>query len=265
MRHDSSNQQQGLGTAVLGAGHERPAFFAALDRGLKRVLDVVVAASLLVLASPLIAVLAVAVRLESRGPAFYRCRRVGRNGHVLRMLKFRKMRDGASGPALAAPDDARFTRLGGFLARTKLDEVPQLWNVLKGEMSLVGPRPEDPTFVALEREAYDEILSVRPGITGLSQLAFAREGEVLDPDDRVGHYTNTILPQKIGMDRLYAARHSFSMDARILWWTLYAVATGREVAVHRDTGRLTKRTPRPNVTEVASEPRSPILVEGEAS
>ena len=161
---------------MLGAGHERPAFFAALDRGLKRVLDVVVAASLLVLASPLIAVLAVAVRLESRGPAFYRCRRVGRNGHVLRMLKFRKMRDGASGPALAAPDDARFTRLGGFLARTKLDEVPQLWTVLKGEMSLVGPRPEDPTFVALEREAYDEILSVRPGITGLSQLAFAREG-----------------------------------------------------------------------------------------
>jgi lipopolysaccharide/colanic/teichoic acid biosynthesis glycosyltransferase len=263
LRHDSGNNQQGLGTAVIGAERERSAsLLALLDRGLKRMLDVVVAASLLVLASPLIVALAVAVRLESRGPAFYRCMRVGRHGRVLYMLKFRKMRDGASGPALAAPDDARFTRLGGFLARTKLDEVPQLWNVLKGEMSLVGPRPEDPSFVELHREPYDEILSVRPGITGLSQLAFAREGEILDPDDRVRHYTDKILPQKIRMDRLYAARHSFSMDARILWWTLYAVATRREVAVHRDTGQLNKRAPR---QETASEPRSPVLVEHEAS
>jgi lipopolysaccharide/colanic/teichoic acid biosynthesis glycosyltransferase len=181
------------------------------------------------------------------------------------MLKFRKMRNGATGSALAAPDDARFTRLGPFLARTKLDEIPQLWNVLKGEMSLVGPRPEDPTFVALDRESYDEILSVRPGITGLSQLAFAREGEILDPDDRVGHYTNAILPQKIGMDRLYAARHSFSMDVKVLLWTLYAVATRREVAVHRETGRLTKRAPRRNVPELAAETRSPSLVERKAS
>src|SRR5213078_1798821 len=216
LRHDSSNQQQGLGTAVLGAGHERPAFFAALDRGLKRVLDVVVAASLLVLASPLIAVLAVAVRLESRGPAFYRCRRVGRNGHVLQMLKFRKMRDGASGPALAAPDDARFTRLGSFLARTKLDELPQLWNVLKGEMSLVGPRPEDPGFVGLHQESYESILMVRPGITGLSQLTFARESHVLDPDDRIAHYVRAILPQKIGLDQLYAREHSVRKDLAIL-------------------------------------------------
>ena len=265
MRHDSNNQQPGFTTAVFEAERERFASFPALGDGLKRVLDVLVAASLLILASPLIAALAVAVRLDSPGPAFYRCMRVGRHGRVLQMLKFRKMSDGASGPALAAPDDARFTRLGSFLARTKLDEVPQLWNVLKGEMSLVGPRPEDPTFVELERESYREILSVRPGITGLSQIAFAREGEILDPDDRLGHYTNTILPQKIGMDRFYAAHHSFSMDARILWWTLYAVATRRGVAVHRDTGRLTKRAPRHAVAEIASEPRQPLLAERQAS
>ena len=193
-----------------------------------------VLAILLVLASPLIAVLALAIRLDSPGPAFYRCRRVGLRGRPLHMLKFRKMHDGASGPALSSPDDVRFTRLGSFLARTKLDELPQLWNVLKGEMSLVGPRPEDPAFVELRREAYSTILEVRPGITGLSQLAFASESEVLDPDDRMGHYVDKILPQKIAMDSLYANERTLGMDFKILWWTLRAVVGG---ATSRSTAR----------------------------
>jgi lipopolysaccharide/colanic/teichoic acid biosynthesis glycosyltransferase len=251
---------------MFEAGRERFASFSgALDRGLKRVLDAAIAALLLILASPLIAVLALAVRLDSPGPAFYRCRRVGRHGRVLYMLKFRKMRDGASGSALSAPDDARFTRLGRFLAGTKLDELPQLWNVLTGEMSLVGPRPEDPYFVKLHCESYDEILAVRPGITGLSQLAFARESEVLDPLDRMGHYTKAILPQKIRMDRFYAARRSFSMDAKVIWWTLCAVAARREVAVHRETGRLGRRSPRRNATVIAPDPKSRVAVERQAS
>jgi lipopolysaccharide/colanic/teichoic acid biosynthesis glycosyltransferase len=160
------------------------------------------------------------------------------------MLKFRKMHDGASGPALVVPEDERFTRIGAFLARTKLDELPQLWNVLKGEMSLVGPRPEDPHFVELHRKPYEEILAVRPGITGLSQLAFARESEVLDPDDRERHYTERILPQKIRMDRFYATNRSLGMDLRVLWWTARAVVARRDVAVHRETGRLSIRAPR---------------------
>jgi lipopolysaccharide/colanic/teichoic acid biosynthesis glycosyltransferase len=266
VRHDSGNGWIDRGTVMFDVEQRRSApFVEHIDRALRRTIDVAFSTILLVLTSPLIAVLVLAIRLDSPGPAFYRCRRVGLRGRPLHMLKFRKMHDGAAGPALSSPDDVRFTRLGSFLARTKLDELPQLWNVLKGEMSLVGPRPEDPAFVEMRREAYSMILEVRPGITGLSQLAFAREGEILDPDDRVGHYTNTILPQKIGMDRLYAARHSFSMDARILWWTLYAVGRRRDVAVHRDTGRITKRAPRRNVTEIASETRSPVLVGREAS
>jgi lipopolysaccharide/colanic/teichoic acid biosynthesis glycosyltransferase len=237
-------------------------FIGLVDRGLKRAMDFAVAAVLLVLASPLIAVLALAIKLDSPGPVFYRCRRVGLRGRTLNMFKFRKMHNGASGPALSSPDDVRFTRLGSFLARTKLDELPQLWNVLKGEMSLVGPRPEDPAFVEMNQDDYSTILKVRPGITGLSQLAFASETDILDADDRLGHYTGRILPQKIGMDRLYATRGSVGMDLKILWWTLRAVVGRREVAVHRKTGRLTSRAPR--ALELA-EQRSAVIVEQKAS
>jgi lipopolysaccharide/colanic/teichoic acid biosynthesis glycosyltransferase len=239
-----------------GEQEQSAALSVRVDRALKRTFDIAFSGILLVLTSPLIAVLAFAIRLDSPGPAFYRCRRVGLRGRALHMLKFRKMHDGASGPALSSPDDVRFTRLGSFLARTKLDELPQLWNVLKGEMSLVGPRPEDPAFVEMRREAYSMILEVRPGITGLSQLAFAWESEVLDPDDRMGHYVGRILPQKIVMDSLYAKRRRFGMDMRILWWTLRAVLGGSQVAVHRDTGRLTPRAPR----TIPLEERSPALL-----
>jgi lipopolysaccharide/colanic/teichoic acid biosynthesis glycosyltransferase len=163
------------------------------------------------------------------------------------------MHDGAAGPALVSKRDERFTRMGPFLARTKLDEVPQLWNVLKGEMSLVGPRPEDPSFIALHREDYEEILSVRPGITGYCQLAFARETEILDDNDRERYYVERMLPQKVGLDRLYVAGRSFAVDLNVLWWTAKAVLLGREVAVHRRTGHLGTRTPRPAASYVAEQ------------
>ena len=233
MRHDSS------GTIPETGGTIQSTSGAAA----KRMLDVVVAAPLLFLLAPVVLVVAVAIAVESRGGVFYRCRRVGWRGRELQMLKFRKMHEGARGPALVGAQDERFTRIGAFLARTKLDELPQLWNVLRGEMSLVGPRPEDPHFVEIHKEPYEEILAVRPGITGLSQLAFARESDVLDPADRMGHYVARILPQKIGMDQLYATQRSFSMDLRILSWTLRAVVQRREVAVNRDTGQLTLRAP----------------------
>jgi lipopolysaccharide/colanic/teichoic acid biosynthesis glycosyltransferase len=120
---------------------DRDAGRAQVDNLLKRLLDVLAAGALLVVLSPLIAVTALAIKLDSHGPLFYRCRRVGRGGRELRMFKFRKMHDDADGPALTVNGDARLTRVGSFLARSKVDEIPQLWNVLKGEMSLVGPRP----------------------------------------------------------------------------------------------------------------------------
>jgi lipopolysaccharide/colanic/teichoic acid biosynthesis glycosyltransferase len=210
----------------------------------KRLLDVGVSAFFLLLFLPLLAVVAVLIKLDSRGPVFFRCRRVGYRGAELAMLKFRKMHESASGVALTLADDARFTRIGRWLAKTKLDELPQLWNVLKGEMSLVGPRPEDPEFVALRQGDYDVILTVKPGITGFCQLAFAKEGEILDPDDRVGAYVNRLLPQKAALDRLYAERRSLLLDLNILVWTALAVLVRRDVAVHRSTCALTVRRPR---------------------
>jgi lipopolysaccharide/colanic/teichoic acid biosynthesis glycosyltransferase len=199
------------------------------------------ASILLVALTPLIIVLTIAIRIESRGPVFIRLPRVGRDGCEFGMLKFRKMRVGAAGPALTSPDDDRFTRLGGMLARCKLDEVPQLWNVLRGQMSLVGPRPEDRDFVALQKEAYTEICKVKPGITGLSQLTFARESEILDPEDRVADYVQRVLPQKVRLDQMYAERRSLGMDLRILLGTIFVTLFRGEIAVHRVSGRLSVR------------------------
>ncbi len=220
------------------------------DRLAKRVLDLVGSAVLLVLLLPVIVLLAVVIKLDSPGPLFFRCRRVGFRGRDLEMLKFRKMLISAPGPALTVPEDARFTRVGRFLASTKLDELPQLWNVLKGEMSLVGPRPEDPQFISLYPEEYERILTVKPGVTGLCQLAFAREGELLSPGDRIGMYIQNLLPQKVQIDTLYASGRTLAMDLRILVWTGVAVLLRRDVAVHRESGRLSvRRRPRLEVPE----------------
>jgi lipopolysaccharide/colanic/teichoic acid biosynthesis glycosyltransferase len=216
----------------------------------KRVLDLVIATVLLVLLLPLLAILSAAIKLDSRGPVFFRCRRVGYRGRELSMLKFRKMHVSASGAPLTLSDDARFTRIGRLLAKTKLDELPQLWNVLKGEMALVGPRPEVHEFVALREADYAVILSVRPGMTGLCQLAFTKESEILDPDDRIGFYVTRLLPQKAALDRLYAEHRSLRMDLRILIWTAVAVLSRRDIAVNRTTAKLSFRR-RPSAADLA--------------
>jgi lipopolysaccharide/colanic/teichoic acid biosynthesis glycosyltransferase len=241
------------GSGVMGRG------VRYLDDGLKRLADILVSGLLLALLAIPIAVIVVLIRLDSPGPGFYRVRRIGFRGREFKMLKFRKMHDDAAGPALTTKGDDRFTRLGHFLAKSKLDEIPQLWNVLKGQMSLVGPRPEDPGFVEELREDYDAILEVRPGITGLSQLAFAKESEILDPEDSVGHYLSTILPQKVRMDQLYAEHRSLAMDARILFWTVAAVLFRRSVAVHRETGRMNVRRRRTSRQPVGLQPQ-PVVV-----
>jgi lipopolysaccharide/colanic/teichoic acid biosynthesis glycosyltransferase len=216
-----------------------------------RLLDIALTVPLIVFAIPLIAALALLIKLDSRGPIFYRCTRVGFQGRLFEMLKLRKMVDGASGPALTTADDARLTRCGRFLAATKLDELPQLWHVLKGEMSLVGPRPEDPAFVSLHWEEYQKIGTVRPGITGLCQLAFTREGAILDSKARVRNYVTQLLPAKVQLDLFYAQHKSLVMDIRILFWTALAVVLRKQVAVHRQTGRLSVRR-RPRAPELAT-------------
>jgi lipopolysaccharide/colanic/teichoic acid biosynthesis glycosyltransferase len=225
-----------LPTAAAGRG-----VLAIMDELVKRGLDIFASLALLVLLALPIAVIVILIRIDSPGPGFYRSRRIGFRGREFKMLKFRKMHDDAEGPALTTHGDERFTRLGRFLANSKLDEVPQLWNVVKGQMSLVGPRPEDPGFVEGWADSYETILEVRPGITGLSQLAFAKESEILDPEDSVSHYVRSILPQKVRLDQFYARRRSLLLDGRILVWTVAAVLFRRAVAVHRETGRLNVR------------------------
>jgi lipopolysaccharide/colanic/teichoic acid biosynthesis glycosyltransferase len=242
----------------VGRRHGRVTAFGKLLGGAAiRLIDVSVAVVLLVLMLPIVVVVAIAIKLDSPGSVFYRARRAGYAGRDFRMLKFRKMRDGAEGPALTAPEDERFTRVGRMLARTKLDEIPQLLNVLRGQMSLVGPRPEDIYIVERHWEQLEPVLSVKPGITGLSQLAFARESEILDPNDRAAHYVSRILPQKIGLDTLYASRRSLWLNLRILAWTAIVVLLRRDVAVDRATGKLgLRRRPAPQLEPLPVEQSS---------
>jgi lipopolysaccharide/colanic/teichoic acid biosynthesis glycosyltransferase len=225
-----------------------------LERRAKRGLDVAVSLSLLAVLLPIIALVAAAIWLDSRGPVLYRCRRVGRDGQDFAMLKFRKMRIDATGPVLTLAADERFTRLGGLLAASKLDELPQLWNVLRGDMSLVGPRPESREFVQTCLDDYRVILRVKPGITGLTQLAFVKESQILDVEDRVGHYVRRLLPQKARLDRFYAENWMFRTDVWILCWTVVAVLLRRDVAVNRRTGALglRRRAAVPAPTEVVA-------------
>ncbi|HKI92153.1 MAG TPA: sugar transferase [Gaiellaceae bacterium] len=236
--------RQATGTRCIDGASRRDE--SAASGLVLRALDLVGAAAGLVFLAVPIALIAVAVKLESPGPALYRCRRVGRYGRDFDVLKFRKMRNGASGPALTLDGDRRLTRLGALLVKYKLDELPQLWNVLRGQMSLVGPRPEDRVFVDLHRRAYaDEILRVRPGITGLTQLAFGYcEAQLLgavDPGSVAAHYTLQLLPQKVELDRQYVAERSVRLNLAILWWTLVATVARYDVAVDRKTYRLSRR------------------------
>src|SRR6266446_3036452 len=169
---------------------------------MKRGFDLLVALLGLVVTSPIVAVAAVAARLDSPGPAFYSGPRVGRNGAVFRIHKLRTMAAGAEvrGPAVTAGDDPRITRVGRVLRRTKLDELPQLLNVVKGEMSLVGPRPEHPAYVEGYTAEQRRLLSVRPGMTGPAALAFIDEEETLrglNPEDR---YVTDVMPQKLALE-----------------------------------------------------------------
>jgi lipopolysaccharide/colanic/teichoic acid biosynthesis glycosyltransferase len=208
---------------------------------LKRTIDVVVATLALVLLAPLMLLIAALIVVDSPGPVFYRAERIGRGRRPLRMLKFRKMHQGAVGAALTTCDDCRLTRVGTVLRRTRLDELPQLWHVLRGDMSFVGPRPEDPSFVARWEREYDEILMVRPGLTGWTQVAFADEARILGPEDPLRRYVEVILPQKVGLDRMYAAHPSPSADVRIVAATFRTVVLHQQIAVDRATGAMTRR------------------------
>jgi lipopolysaccharide/colanic/teichoic acid biosynthesis glycosyltransferase len=163
------------------------------------------------------ALTALLIYIDSPGSVFYRSTRVGRDGRTFAMLKFRKMRRSATGGPLTVSDDERFTPIGNFLSLTKLDELPQLWNVIKGEMRLVGPRPEVPEFVACYPREYMEILSVLPGITGPAAVEYASESHLLGlQEDPLRYYAEQIMPRKLEIDLEYIRTRTLAKDIRLL-------------------------------------------------
>jgi lipopolysaccharide/colanic/teichoic acid biosynthesis glycosyltransferase len=196
---------------------------------MKRLFDIVASGLALLVLLPLMVVLALAVALGSPGGAFFRQTRVGRNGEPFQLLKFRSMRPGseAKGQITVGERDPRITGVGHFLRRTKLDELPQLLNILKGDMSVVGPRPEVPRYVALYTAEQREVLRVRPGLTSLASIAYINENEVLgrsaDPERT---YVEEVMPAKLALDLRYVREQSLALDLRIIVGTLKRMISG---------------------------------------
>jgi len=164
---------------------------------------------------------ALLIYVDSPGSVFYPSVRVGRYGRTFEMFKFRKMRRCARGGPLTMSDDERFTPIGSFLAMTKLDELPQLWNVIKGDMRLVGPRPEVPEFVARYSDEYAEVLTVLPGITGPAAVEYASESHLLALQrDPMRFYEDALMPHKIELDLDYIHTRTLPGDLRILAQTV---------------------------------------------
>jgi lipopolysaccharide/colanic/teichoic acid biosynthesis glycosyltransferase len=190
---------------------------------MKRMFDFAVAAVGLLVLSPLMLCAAFLIKVDSPGPIFFKQERVGKGFRPFLIYKFRTMVQDASqrGSSITVGADPRITRIGRFLRKTKFDELPQIINVLKGEMSLVGPRPEVAKYVELFRADYEEILSIRPGITDLASIKYEDEADLLgrsaNPEEE---YLRRVLPDKLKLAKEYVNRSSFLFDARLILTTL---------------------------------------------
>lgn len=190
----------------------------------KRCMDIVASALGLILLLPAICVIALAIAIHSGKPVFFQQKRLGRNGRDFHLLKFRTMVTAKNGPGLTRDGDARVTRIGRWLRKRKLDELPQLFNVLKGEMSLVGPRPDLEEFWSQASLDDRRILELKPGVTGAASLAFCDEERLLaqvPAEQLASFYIQEVLPQKARLDSEYAARATFRSDCGILLQTVF--------------------------------------------
>lgn len=204
----------------------------------KRLFDIAFSLLALLLLCPLLLAVALWVRLDSPGPVFFRQQRVGQGGRLFGIYKFRSMRTDAEalGPQITVGTDARITRAGAWLRRAKVDELPQFLNVLRGDMSVVGPRPEVPRYVAhYPADVRQAVLSVRPGITDLASIEFRDESALLarsaDPERT---YVEQILPAKLRHAQQYVRTRSLWLDLRIIALTVRAVL-GRHATRHPDS------------------------------
>ena len=189
----------------------------------KRVFDICVSSVALVLLTPLFLLISIMIKVGSKGRVFFIQKRVGKDFREFDLYKFRTMRD-EEGLEITAKDDPRITKIGRFLRKTKIDELPQLLNVLKGDMSLVGPRPEVKKYVEIKKDEYQKILTVKPGITDLAAIEFSNEEEILaNFADREKAYINEILPKKIELYLKYIENITFKNDISIMIKTIQKV------------------------------------------
>jgi lipopolysaccharide/colanic/teichoic acid biosynthesis glycosyltransferase len=197
---------------------------------IKRAFDCTAALAGIILLLPVFLIVALLIRLDSPGPVLFRHRRVGRDFRPLYVYKFRTMVDsslGGSQITFRGNADSRITRLGRTLRGTKIDELPQLINVLKGDMSLVGPRPEVAEYVDMFHEDYEAILAVRPGMTDFASLEYCDEAALLEQAaDPVDEYTHHILPAKIVLEREYVRRASLPVDIALIVRTVLSIFKG---------------------------------------
>ena len=190
----------------------------------KRLFDVFFSTVGLVLLAPLFVMVALLIKMDSAGPVFFVQKRVGKKFRFFDLYKFRSMVPDAAkkGGLITADNDPRVTKIGRFLRKTKVDELPQLWNVLKGDMSLAGPRPEVEKYVTAFQDDYKEILEIRPGITDVAALTYRDEEKVLEGKaDLEEYYLHMILPEKIKLAKEYVRRVSLAYDSKIIGLTLF--------------------------------------------
>lgn len=195
-------------------------------RGLKRLFDIVIACVLLIIVSPLLLLAIIGIIMSSSGPIFYPAQRVGRFGKTFKMYKFRTMSTVAwQGSKITAPQDSRIFPFGAILRKFKIDELPQFLNIIKGDMSVIGPRPEDPSIVDKDYAPWmKETLLVRPGITSPGAIfGYLYADDYLDPDDPEQSYLDHVLIPKLALERAYLERAKFLSDLRYLVLTVVAI------------------------------------------
>lgn len=195
----------------------------------KRYFDLFVSIVSLVVLVPVFLLVAVAIKLEDGGPIFFFQERVGRDFSTFKVVKFRTMTTDpqVAGPLVTSENDKRITKVGKILRKLKIDELPQIFNVLRGEMSIVGPRPEVPKYAKLFEKEYRKLLTVRPGMTGYASVVFRNEEQVLSryTEPEIGYVTE-ILPKKIELELIYVSRVSFILDIKIFLWTFLKILAG---------------------------------------
>jgi lipopolysaccharide/colanic/teichoic acid biosynthesis glycosyltransferase len=194
----------------------------------KRIFDVATSIIGLIVLLPFFIIIAILIKLNDKGPIFYKQKRIGQNFKPFELLKFRTMIVNADkiGPAVTKDGDPRITKIGKFLRKAKLDELPQLWNVIRGDMSIVGPRPQVEKYLQYCKDDYKEILKVKPGITDYATIKFRNEEEILSKyNDTESAYIKYVLPEKIKLYKTYIKEIGFFTDLKIIFWTLWRIVS----------------------------------------